>query len=80
MPIPLLLMQDDTLAIDKCGFKTIQVNEMINTSTNIVCLQFGRGKCVKMHIWQKNNIEICSKLQVDIWKDEPVKNNEGKAE
>ena len=33
-----------------------------------------------MHIRQKNNSEICSKLKVDTWTDEPVKNNEGKAE
>ena len=56
MPILLLLMQDDTLAIDKCGFKTKQVNEMMNTSTNIVCLQFGRGKCVKCISGRKTTV------------------------
>ena len=53
VPIPPLIMQDDTLAISNCGFKTRQVTEMINTHTNIMCLQFGRDKCVKMHIGKK---------------------------
>ena len=50
VPIPPLIMQDDTLAISNCGFKTRQVTEMIKKHTNIMCLQFGREKCVKMHI------------------------------
>ena len=80
VPIPPLLMQDDTLAISACGFKTTQVNELINTNTNIMGLQFGREKCVKMHIGKKLNSEICPKVKVDSWKDNSVQNIEGKYE
>ena len=40
--IPPLMMQDNTLAISTCGFKTLQMNSFINTRTNIMGLQFGR--------------------------------------
>ena len=48
--IPPLLMQDDTLAVSQCGNKTIQMNNFLNTHTNIMGLQFGRDKCVKLHV------------------------------
>ena len=57
--IPPLTMQDDTLGISKCGFQSMEMNNFINTRTNIMGLQFGRDKCVKMHIGKKhvdNNI------------------------
>ena len=45
-----------------------------------MCLQFGRDKCVKMHIGKKHNLEICPKLKVDSWKDEQFINSEDKYE
>ena len=53
---------------------------MINASTNSMCLQFVRYKCVKLHIGKKHNSEICSQLKADAWKDELVKYSERKAE
>ena len=72
VPLPPLLMQDDTLAISTCGNKTRQMVEMLNTCTNIMCLQFGRDKCVKMHIGKRHNSDICHELTIDA-RDEVVK-------
>ena len=51
--------------------------EMLNTCTNIMCLQFGRDKCVKMHIGKRHNSDICPELKIDAW-DEVVENHDGK--
>ena len=78
--IPPLMMQDDTLSISACGIKTTQMNSFINTRTNIMGLQFGRDKCVKMHVGKKHNTNICSNCKVDAWRDIVVTNEEGKEE
>ena len=44
-----------------------------------MCLQFGRDKCVKMHIGKRHNSDICPEVKVDTW-DEVVINHEGKHE
>ena len=75
--IPPLLMQDDTLTVSRCGFKTTKINSFINTQTNIMGLQFGKDKCIKMHIGKTHNEDICTKGQVDAWKDKIVTNEEG---
>ena len=41
VPIPPLVMQDDTLTVSKCGFKTQTVTTLLNTCTSIMGLQFG---------------------------------------
>ena len=74
------MMQDDTLAISACGIKTTQMNSFINTRTNIMGLQFGRDKCVKMHVGKKHNTNICSNCKVDAWRDIVVTNEKGKEE
>ena len=48
--IPPLAMQDDTLGISECGYKTRAMNEFLNYRTNLMNLQYGSTKCVKMHI------------------------------
>ena len=48
--IPSLQMQDDTLTVSRCRFKTTKITSFINTQTNIMGLQFGKDKCIKMHI------------------------------
>ena len=78
--IPPLMMQDDTLAISTCGFETTQMNSFINTRSNIMGLQFGRDKCVKMHYGKKHNIDVCSNCKVDAWRDRVVTNETGKEE
>ena len=71
--IPPLVMQDDTLSVSECGFKTTKINSLINTRTKIMGLQFGIDKCVKMHIGKNENLGICAECKVDVWKDDIVK-------
>jgi hypothetical protein len=71
-------MQDDTLSVSKCGFKTTKINNLINSRTNIMGLQFGKEKCVKMHIGKTQNIDICTDCEVDSWKENVTKDLNGK--
>ena len=68
--IPPLAMQDDTLGISECGIKTTSMTSFLNTQTNLMHLQFGNKKCVKMHIGNTQNIDIYSDLAVDAWSEE----------
>ena len=45
--IPALIMQDNTLGVSKCGFKSQVMNQFLNTRTSIMNLQFGSKKCKK---------------------------------
>ena len=67
--IPPLTMQDDTLGISVCGFRSKQMNMFLNTRTNIMNLQFGSDKCDKMHIGKQHKKYICPALSVDSWKE-----------
>ena len=78
MKIPPLAMVDDTLGISECGVKTKLMNQFLNTQTNLMSLQFGNAKCVKMHIGKECNKIICSDLTVDAWKDELHIDEEGR--
>ena len=40
-------------------------------------LQFGKDKCVKMHIGKKHNTDICSDTKVDAWKDQLIEGEDG---
>ena len=75
--IPPLIMQDDTLTISICGKDTKKMNQMINTNTSTMGLQFGIDKCVKMHIGKKHNKDICGEGKVDSWKEIVVKTKDG---
>ena len=44
VPIPILTMVDDALAISECGFKAAGMNSSLNTKTNIKKLQYGVDK------------------------------------
>ena len=72
VPIPPLIMQDDTLAISTCGYNTRKMTSFLNTRTNLMCLQFGRDKCVKMHVRKKHNLEKCGDVSVDAWSESLV--------
>ena len=76
--IPPLTMQDDTLGISVCGFRSKQMNMFLNTRTNIMNLQFGNDKCDKMHIGKQHKKYICPALTVDSWKEVLVENDNGK--
>ena len=71
--IPPLTMQDDTLGVINCGYKTAQMNEFLNTRTKIMNLQSGFGKCSQMLIGKVMNEDICPSLTVDTWEEELVK-------
>ena len=73
--IPPLAMQDDTLGISECGVKTKCMNEFLNSRTNLMNLQFGSDKCVRMHIGKQHNKNVCSDLLVDTWKEELSEKN-----
>ena len=50
VPVPILTMVDDALAVTECGYKTDAMNAYLNTKTNMKKLQYGVKKCFKMHI------------------------------
>ena len=76
--IPPLTMQDDTLGISVCGYKSRKMNNFLNTRTQIMGLQFGSEKCEKLHIGKKHvNKYICTDFEVDIWKDHLVQKENG---
>ena len=79
--IPPLAMQDDTLGISSCGKKSVDMNNFLNQQTNVMQLQFGTDKCVKMHIQKKHKLQNpsqCPQLSVDSWKDEVKEDENGK--
>ena len=78
--IPPLTMQDDTLGISECGFKSRKMNNFLNTRANIMNLQFGRDKCEKMHIGKDHDENICIEFEMDTWKDTLKKNINGEEE
>ena len=77
VPIPPLIMQDDTLTISACGTKTQKMNNLINTCASMMGLQFGSYKCVKMHIGKNHNADICGRGNVDAWVDVLSKTEKG---
>ena len=77
VPIPPLIMQDDTLTVSACGMKTSKMNTMINTHASVMGLQFGSEKCVKIHVGKNHNPDICGEGKVDAWVDEIVKEEDG---
>ena len=69
--IPPLTMQDDTLGISECGYKSRKMNNFLNIRTQFMGLQFGSEKCEKLHIGKRpSNPNICTDLEVDIWEDQ----------
>ena len=75
--IPPLMMQHDTLAVSVCGIDTIKMNNFINTRTNVMGLQFGRNKCVQMHIGKTHNMNICLNCKVSAWKENVLSSHDG---
>ena len=48
--IPPLLVQDDTLAVSACRFKTMKINSLINTQTQIMGLQCENARWKKAQL------------------------------
>ena len=53
------------------------MNTFLNTHTNIIGLQYGRDKCVKMHIGKKHNKDKYSDCEVDAWGEEVIQDSDG---
>ena len=67
-------MQDDTLGISLCGYKSQKMNAFMNTQTNLMGLQFGRDKCQTMHIGRRpRKSAFCKDSKFDAWEDIVVK-------
>ena len=66
-------MVDDLVCISECGHENTQMNSYINYKTSSKKLQFGVGKCKKIHIGKNKNELICGDLFVDGWKADEVK-------
>ena len=75
--IPPLAMVDDTIGISECGVKTLSMNTFLNTRTNLMNLQFGSEKCVKMHVGRIHDNKICCDITVDTWREEVTKDKNG---
>ena len=41
------------------------MNNVLNNRTNIMGLQFGKDKCIKMHIEKRHNKDMCVECKVD---------------
>ena len=70
-------MQYDTLAISECVYKTLKIYYFLNTHTNIMFLQLGRDKCVKLHVGKTKQMDICPDCKVDAWKAGIVRHEDG---
>ena len=72
VPIPILTMVDDAIAISECGYKTNMMNAFLNTKTSLKKLQYGVNKCFKLHVGKTCIKDICPELSVDDWKRKTV--------
>ena len=65
--IPPLIMLDDLACIAECGPNSAMANSYISFKTNSKKLQFGAGKCAKMHIGKSLEQHKCIPLYVENW-------------
>ena len=72
VPVPLLGMVDDILAISESGYKTSRLNSFINAQTAVKRLQFGPDKCHAMHIGKHIPNHKKINLYVDGWQSQEV--------
>ena len=67
--IPPLSMVDDIICVSECGFKSVMINSFLSCKICTKKLQFGSGKCKKMHIGKKHEEYKCHSIFVDNWKE-----------
>ena len=65
--IPPLTMVDDLLCVSECGHQSQMLNAYINHKTSNKKLQFGTGKCKRLHIGNKEKQYKCTNMLVDKW-------------
>ena len=64
-----LSMVDDIICVSECGFQSVMLNSYLTCKTNMKKLQFGAGKCKKMHIGKKHEEFRCHAIFVDEWEE-----------
>ena len=70
--VPIPPLGAELFTISPCGYKTIQLNQFINSKTAMKRVQFGTSKCIKLHVGKSCNKIICKDLTVGGWKTEVV--------
>ena len=65
VPIPPLGMVDDIANISRCGVDSVLAAAHLNSQTNLKNLQFGKLKCVQMHVGNKS--ASCPDNFIDTW-------------
>ena len=75
--IPPLSMVDDVVCVAECGFKSVMINSFLSCKSNTKKLQFGAGKCKKMHIGKQFEEYKCHPIYVDNWNEFEKKNEVG---
>ena len=75
--IPPLSMVDDVVCVAECGFKSVLINSFLSCKSNTKKLQFGAGKCKKMHIGKQFEEYKCHPIYVDNWNEFEKKNEVG---
>ena len=76
VPIPVLGMVDDLLAISETGYKTNRMNGFLNAKTSLKKLQFGPEKCAFLNIGKRCEKYQQTELFIDGWKMKQIKHIE----
>ena len=75
VPVPILGMVDDILAISERGYKTCKLNAFLNAKTTLKQLQFGPTKCHVLYVGKDIPVHKKIELFVDGWKMQEVQNH-----
>ena len=76
LPISMLGLVDDLIGVTEAGFKSQQMNVILNVKTAEKGLQFGVKKCKSMIVGKNLNNAINNELLVDVWKETFIDNIE----
>ena len=76
--IPPLSMVDDIICISECGFRSVMINSYLRCKSSSKKLQFGPGKCKKIHIGKQHENFKCHPVFVDSWEERDKRKNDGK--
>ena len=77
--IPPLSMVDDIICISGCGFRSVMINSYLRCKSSSKKLQFGPGKCKKIHIGKQHENFKCHPVFVDSWEERDKRINDGKS-
>ena len=76
LPVSMLGLVDDIIGVTEAGFKSQQMNVILNVKTSEKVLQFGVTKCKSMIVGKNIKNAINNELLVDGWKETFVDNIE----